>query len=73
MDFVIGPREIIKEIKSGNVISVTVARNCPVSLIDKVKKEGTEIKVFQGDQKELGTYIGKPFPVALVGHVSGKK
>ncbi|MBI5332702.1 MAG: hypothetical protein HZB65_03960 [Candidatus Aenigmarchaeota archaeon] len=66
-EFIIGPREIKKAIKAGSVVSVMAAKNCPVKLIEDIKKEGIGVKPFDGDQKELGTRIGKPFPVALVG------
>ncbi len=67
MSYIIGPREIKKAIKSGSVTSVIAAKNCPKSLIESINKEGIEVKMFQGDQKDLGTHIGKPFPVAVVG------
>ena len=72
MEFVIGAREIKKGIKSGNVTSVIAAKNCPKNIVDEIKKQGVEVKHFSGDQKELGTHIGKPFPVALVGQVDKK-
>ena len=65
--FIIGPREIKKAVKEGSVISVMAAKNCPKFLIEDIKKQGVDVKTFDGDQKELGTHIGKPFPVALVG------
>ena len=72
MSYIIGPKEIKKAIKSGSIINITVAKNCPKSLIDSIKKEGIEVKMFSGDQKELGTHIGKPFPVAVVGQTDKK-
>ncbi|MFH0837111.1 MAG: ribosomal L7Ae/L30e/S12e/Gadd45 family protein [Candidatus Aenigmatarchaeota archaeon] len=67
VEFIIGPREIKKAIKAGTVVSVMAANNCPKFLIKSIQKEGADVKTFAGDQKELGTHIGKPFPVALVG------
>ncbi|GEM_PF-5629965 len=67
MQFVIGPREIKKAIKEGTVVGVLAAKNCPPYLIDSIKMEGVDVKMFSGDQKELGTHIGKPFAVAIVG------
>lgn len=67
MSYIIGPREILKAIKQGNVSSVTVAKNCPSDLVKKIKDTKVEVKNFSGDQKELGIYIGKPFPVAMIG------
>ena len=34
----------------------------------KFNESSVEIVGFAGDQAELGTKIGKPFPVALVGY-----
>ncbi|MBI4895366.1 MAG: ribosomal L7Ae/L30e/S12e/Gadd45 family protein [Candidatus Aenigmarchaeota archaeon] len=67
MQFVIGPREIKKAVKEGVVTNVLAAKNCPSNLIEDLKKEGVDVKMFHGDQKELGTHIGKPFAVAIVG------
>lgn len=67
MQFIIGPREIRKGIKEGTVISVLAAKNCPPNLVESIKKDGVDVKMFAGDQKELGTHIGKPFAVAIVG------
>jgi len=72
MDFIIGPREISKGIKDGSVTFVMAANNCPKPLIEKFEKEGVEVKIFSGNQKDLGTHIGKPFPVAIVGKVDKK-
>lgn len=63
--FVIGTREIIKNINNGKVKKVIVARNYPESLIKKIN---ADVEIFDGDQKELGTKLGKPFPVAMVGY-----
>lgn len=68
---IIGVREIAKCIKAGNVKKVIIARNCPEFLIDKINKinkNSIEIQMFNGDQKELGTRLGKNFPVAMVGY-----
>lgn len=70
----IGTREVVKAINSGKVRRVVLASNCPEFLekrvIDATKfNEGSvEIMKFTGDQSNLGTKIGKPFPVALVGY-----
>ena len=61
----IGTREIAKGIKSGKVKKVVVARNCPQSIIKKLGD--VKMEVFEGDQIQLGTKLGKPFPVAMVG------
>ena len=66
---IIGAREIAKNIKESKIKKVLVASNCPEFLIKKIKQAvKTEIEKFDGDEKKLGTKIGKPFPVAMVGY-----
>jgi len=65
---IIGAKEIIKAIKAGNVKLVIVASNCPDFLINKIEQAGSvQIKQFSGNQKELGTRLGKPFIISMVG------
>lgn len=61
----IGFKEIQKAIKAGKVKKVVVAKNCPAKL--KSKLGNVTIEVFEGDQNQLGTKLGKPFPVAMAG------
>ena len=61
----IGVREIGKAIKNGKVKKVVVAKNCPQNLIEKLGS--VKVEIFDGDQTQLGTKLGKPFPVAMVG------
>lgn len=65
---VIGMREIVKGINSEEVKEVIIANNCPENLIEKIPKS-TKVKIFSGNQKELGTKLGKPFPVSAVGYI----
>ena len=68
---VIGAKEVIKAAKAGKVKTIIVASNCPQPLIDKVEKETegkVEMKQFSGDQGDLGTRLGKPFAIAVVGY-----
>ncbi|MEM7819290.1 MAG: ribosomal L7Ae/L30e/S12e/Gadd45 family protein [Candidatus Aenigmatarchaeota archaeon] len=68
-DGVIGTREIIKGIKNGNIKRIIVANNCPDFLIEKLSNfKDVKIERFDGDQSQLGTKVGKPFPVAMVGY-----
>jgi len=70
----IGAREVVKAINGGSVRKVVLASNCPEFLekrildATKFNESGVEILKFTGDQSDLGTKIGKPFPVALVGY-----
>ena len=61
----IGRKEIIKNIKDGNISIVIVASNCPKEMIDGLGD--VTIESFEGNQKDLGTKLGKPFPIAMVG------
>ena len=65
---IIGPREITKAIEAGRVKTVVAAKNCPSELIEKMKAKKVKVELFEGDQKELGTKLGKPFHVAIVGY-----
>ena len=62
---VIGAKEITKGVKAGSIKKVIVASNCPQSAVGKLGN--VKIDVFDGDQTQLGTKLGKPFPVAMVG------
>ena len=62
----IGAREIAKAVGSGKIKKVVVARNCPDELLKKIA--GVDVAMFDGNQDELGTRIGKPFPVAMIGY-----
>ena len=63
----IGAREISKKIAEGRIKSVVVAKNCPKTLIERLPRNA-QVKVFDGNENELGTKIGKPFPVSMVGY-----
>lgn len=71
---VTGTREVVKAINSGKVRKVVLSSNCPDFLLKRIKdatkfnESSVEIVGFTGDQADLGTKIGKPFPVALVGY-----
>ncbi|MBI2578901.1 MAG: ribosomal L7Ae/L30e/S12e/Gadd45 family protein [Candidatus Aenigmarchaeota archaeon] len=63
---VIGIREVVKSIKAGKAKKVIAASNCPKTLVDKVNDSGKVIvEIFEGDSKDLGTKLGKPFPVSV--------
>ncbi|MFH1421000.1 MAG: ribosomal L7Ae/L30e/S12e/Gadd45 family protein [Candidatus Aenigmatarchaeota archaeon] len=64
---VIGMREIVKSINSNGVNVVFIASNCPEEMVNAIKSKKVKIKLFDGDQKKLGTSAGKPFPISMVG------
>ncbi|MCX6815652.1 MAG: hypothetical protein NT120_02280 [Candidatus Aenigmarchaeota archaeon] len=63
---VLGTRQIVKGINEGKIKRVIAANNCPASLLAKIK----DVKVdrFDGDESQLATKLGKPFPIAMVGY-----
>lgn len=65
---IVGAREIAKAAKAGKVKHVIIATNCPDFLLSRIN-ELKEIKIekFEGDETQLGTKLGKSFPVAMVG------
>ena len=65
--FVIGAREIKKAVETGSVKKIIVASNCPDFLVKKFD-EDIIIQRFEGDQKDMGTKIGKPFAIAMIGY-----
>ncbi len=64
--FVIGAREIKKAIGEGKVKKVVVASNCPEFLIERLGN--IAMQKFEGDQKDMGTKLGKPFAIAMIGY-----
>jgi large subunit ribosomal protein L30e len=66
---VIGTKVVVKNIRKGSIKNVVVAKNCPKELIEKVHSSGVVVRQFVGDEGELGTKVGKPFPVAMVGYL----
>ena len=64
-EITLGFREIVKAIKAGKVKKVVVAKNCPKGMVEKLGN--VQIEIFEGDQTQLGTKLGKPFPVAMAG------
>ena len=65
---IIGTKEVASAIRSGRVKRVVVANNCPDFLVKKLGK--VKVETFDGDQRDLGTKLGKPFAVAMVGYES---
>ena len=63
---IIGTREISIAVKAGKVKKVIIANNCPDFLVHKIGK--VKVEKFEGTQRELGTKLGKPFAIAMVGY-----
>jgi len=68
---VIGARKTIKMVKLGKVKYVVIATNTPEEVKQDIEYYAKLSKVklirFPGSNKELGTTIGKPFGVAIMG------
>lgn len=68
---IIGAREIQKGIANGSVNHIIIASNCPDWLINKITADGkastTKIEKFSGNERELGTLLGKSFAIAMAG------
>ena len=76
-ELIIGTRTVSKALKAGGVKTVVVANNAP----DNVRKDlehysklsKTKLENFKGTGKQLGIFLGKPFPVAVLAIRSGAK
>ncbi len=62
----IGLKEIMKGVEEGRIKKVLVASNCPEELRKKLPEGVAE--PFEGNEKQLGTKLGKPFAVAMAGY-----
>ena len=56
-----------KGVEKKIIRKIVIARNCPEGIKEKLLKTGLSVQVFDGDQQQLGTRLGKPFFVAVVG------
>ena len=68
---VIGFRQTLKLIKLGKVKYVVMASNTPDDMKQDVeyysRLSGVKVIRFPGTNKELGTTVGKPFSVSVMG------
>jgi large subunit ribosomal protein L30e len=67
----IGTRETIKNMKSGNLKKVIYSSNLPEDtkrdLNHHVSLSKIELEEFKGDSKKLGETCGKPFAILIMG------
>ena len=66
-EYVIGVKEVLNGLKNGEVKKVIFASNCPKEIVEKFESADIEKEIFDGDEEELGTYLGRAFPIAVVG------
>lgn len=72
---IIGAKRTIKFIMNGKVRKVVIARNCPEYLRNRLlyysKIYNIDVEEFDGDNKELGIFCGKPFSISVLGILHG--
>jgi len=73
----IGTRSVAKAVKAGNAKAVILASNAPEDVRKDFehysKVSGAAVQTFKGTGKQLGTFLGKPFPVAALAIMPEKK
>jgi len=67
---IIGTRGAVKAVKAGEAKAVVLASNAPEAVRKDfehyAKAAGTNVQKFNGTGKQLGVFLGKPFPVAAL-------
>ncbi len=66
-DFIVGEKEVRMGVEKGIVKKIIFASNCPDFIKSKFENVNIEKEIFNGDEEELGTYLGRAFPIAIVG------
>lgn len=68
---IIGSRQVLKKLKMGKLKLIVIASNCPENIRKDIeyyaKLSNTKLEIFDGTERELGVFCGKPFPIATVG------
>ncbi len=62
----LGSRVAVKLAKKNEAQKIIIASNCPMKIVNDLKKVSTGVENFSGTGKQLGIFCGKPFPVAAV-------
>ncbi|MEM1633599.1 MAG: 50S ribosomal protein L30e [Sulfolobales archaeon] len=72
-NIVIGFRRTLKMLRLGKLRAVIIARHIPENMFSEItyiaRLSETPLIVFEGGSVELGSLIGKPFPVSTIGVV----
>lgn len=67
---IVGFDSTMRALRSGGVEKVIIADNCSESMKSEVERyskiSGLEVKKFSGNNKELGTFCKKPFPISVL-------
>lgn len=67
---VIGSRQAIRLLKTGELKSIIVSQNCPENIKKDInhyaKMRQMDVKKFNGDSKQLGILCGRPFSIATI-------
>jgi large subunit ribosomal protein L30e len=65
-----GTRSVVKALKAGKVKTAVIASNAPEEvrkdLEHYAKVSGVPLHTFNGTGKQLGVFLGKPFPIAAL-------
>lgn len=73
---IIGRDRVLKLLKRGKISLVVISSNCNQKFrreIEYYTKIGNvKLKVFEGNNKELGVLCKKPFSISVLGITSGK-
>jgi len=68
---VIGFKEVYKNLKNGKLKTIIIAKRIDETMLKDLthnaKIFGTEVIIFEGSSRELGTLIGKPYTVTTIG------
>ena len=66
----IGTRSAVKAVKAGGARTVVLASNAPETVRKDIEHysnvSGVSVQKFNGTGKQLGVFLGKPFPVAAL-------
>jgi large subunit ribosomal protein L30e len=69
-NIIIGSKQTLKNLKNKKVKLVFVANNCPESVRKEIdiysKLTGIKYENFDGTAKQMGTFCGKPFSIAVI-------
>ncbi len=73
----IGARETLRHLKTKHLKFVVVSQNCPEvvrkDIYNYTKLGNMKVEQFEGTGKQLGTFCGKPFPIATIGVLAETK
>ncbi len=66
-NFVVGEKEVLRAAEERKIKKIIFASNCPEFIKAKFDRFDVEKEMFDGDEEDLGTYLGRAHPIAVVG------